>query len=297
MKAPLPRSRSKDASSAPTKRTPRGGFKPSADGKLTLVTRDEVSLMEYGPTPFPAYSDAAVVGVRGQLLSHLLTGDALADLAELLATRDSAPDEATDTPTGAVEASRRKVTCSRSCAPGAWERSALMDLIAESAAALETLRSEIAELDLLTEPPRNRPHGSPPPSPSGMPPRPPTMRSLSVPRRWRPSGQRRCNRRTPEPETGFGGGVQVQKKKDPFADMAALRSWIRTRPTSSLGQSPPSRTPRAGSATTMSPKRSARWSRSTVPHCGPSSTPHPRTVPHSRVGPHPGQPGVHPGAG
>ena len=85
------------------KATPRGGFKPSADGKLTLVTRDEVSLMEYGHTPFPAYTDAAVVGVRGQLLHQLLTGDALADLAELLATRDTAPDEATDTPTGAVE--------------------------------------------------------------------------------------------------------------------------------------------------------------------------------------------------
>lgn len=85
------------------KRTPRGGFKPSTDGTLTLVTRDEVSLMEYGPTPFPAYTDAAVVGVRGQLLHHLLTEDALADLADLLATRDSAPDEAADTPPGAVE--------------------------------------------------------------------------------------------------------------------------------------------------------------------------------------------------
>lgn len=43
---------------------PRGGFRPNARGDLTLVTRQEVSLMEYGPTPFPAYQAAAVVGVR-----------------------------------------------------------------------------------------------------------------------------------------------------------------------------------------------------------------------------------------
>ena len=43
---------------------PRGGYRPAADGSLTSVTRTEIALREYGPTPFPAYSDAAIVGVR-----------------------------------------------------------------------------------------------------------------------------------------------------------------------------------------------------------------------------------------
>lgn len=45
-------------------KTPRGGFKPDADGGLPTVTRTEIALSEYGPTPFPAYSQAAIVGVR-----------------------------------------------------------------------------------------------------------------------------------------------------------------------------------------------------------------------------------------
>ena len=81
---------------------PRGGFAPDVDGNLTLVTRQEVSLLEYGPTPFPAYSDAAVVGVRG--LARLLEDPSIAArLTELLDTRDSGPSES-DTPSGAVEA-------------------------------------------------------------------------------------------------------------------------------------------------------------------------------------------------
>ena len=44
--------------------TPRGGFRAAADGSLTVVTRTEIALVEYGPTPMPAYEDAAIVGVR-----------------------------------------------------------------------------------------------------------------------------------------------------------------------------------------------------------------------------------------
>lgn len=78
------------------KLTLRGGFTPDKDGNLVTVTRQEVSLLEYGPTPFPAYQDAAVVGVRGLTIADLT------ELSELLATH-RAQAEATDTPTGAVE--------------------------------------------------------------------------------------------------------------------------------------------------------------------------------------------------
>lgn len=43
---------------------PPGGFKAGADGALRTVTRTEIAMSEYGPTPFPAYSDAVIVGVR-----------------------------------------------------------------------------------------------------------------------------------------------------------------------------------------------------------------------------------------
>ena len=43
---------------------PRGGFRPGADGSLTTCTRTEIALREFGPTPMPAYADAAILGVR-----------------------------------------------------------------------------------------------------------------------------------------------------------------------------------------------------------------------------------------
>jgi HK97 family phage prohead protease len=55
-------------------RPPRGGYRPTSSGQLTRVRRLELGLREYGPTPFPAYADTAVVGVRGNLpiTQHLL---------------------------------------------------------------------------------------------------------------------------------------------------------------------------------------------------------------------------------
>jgi HK97 family phage prohead protease len=41
----------------------RGGYLP-VDGRLQTVRRMELGLVEYGPTPMPAYADAAIVGVR-----------------------------------------------------------------------------------------------------------------------------------------------------------------------------------------------------------------------------------------
>ncbi|MGW6743780.1 HK97 family phage prohead protease [Streptomyces sp. NPDC055025] len=53
-------------------RPPRGGWRPDSDGKLRTVRRQEIKLREYGPTPFPAYPDAAVIGVRAEQLVTLL---------------------------------------------------------------------------------------------------------------------------------------------------------------------------------------------------------------------------------
>lgn len=58
-------------------RSPRGGWRADAGGKLRTVRRQEIALREYGPTPFPAYPDAAVVGVRAEQAARLL-----ADLPE-----------------------------------------------------------------------------------------------------------------------------------------------------------------------------------------------------------------------
>jgi phage head maturation protease len=79
-------------------RVPRGGFRAGVDGKLRTVTRLEVAMREFGPTPFPAFAGAAITGVRAQqVLGALLTAPAerrLALLDELdhLATPPDAAD-------------------------------------------------------------------------------------------------------------------------------------------------------------------------------------------------------------
>jgi HK97 family phage major capsid protein/HK97 family phage prohead protease len=47
---------------------PERGPYLSRNGQLTTVTRREIGLIEYGPTPMPAYQDAAIVGVRNREL-------------------------------------------------------------------------------------------------------------------------------------------------------------------------------------------------------------------------------------
>lgn len=44
----------------------RGPYRPR-NGELPMVTRTEIALREYGPTPFPAYEDASILGVRAVL--------------------------------------------------------------------------------------------------------------------------------------------------------------------------------------------------------------------------------------
>lgn len=81
-------------------KTPRGGFRPDADGNLRTVRRLEVRMREYGPTPFPAYADAAITGVRAEALAARLT-DMPADernrLIELLAATLTGRTDETDT--------------------------------------------------------------------------------------------------------------------------------------------------------------------------------------------------------
>jgi len=68
-------------------KTPRGGFRSRADAELTLVTRTEIALKEFGPTPFPAYAGADIVGVRSTDLIRSLRemdDDERAEMAALL---------------------------------------------------------------------------------------------------------------------------------------------------------------------------------------------------------------------
>lgn len=54
---------------------PRGGFRPERGG-LKTVRRMESTLKEYGPTPFPAYAEAGITGIRSDtLLFQLLASD------------------------------------------------------------------------------------------------------------------------------------------------------------------------------------------------------------------------------
>lgn len=46
------------------KKTPKYGFRADANGALTRVTRTEIGLIEYGPTPLPNYETADIVAVR-----------------------------------------------------------------------------------------------------------------------------------------------------------------------------------------------------------------------------------------
>jgi HK97 family phage prohead protease len=84
----------------------RGPFR-MRNGELTTVTRDEIALIEYGPTPFPAYDTASIVGTRAVTLSdtdsmllqlileNLAEGDrALDPIVDALTKTDQALDQA-----------------------------------------------------------------------------------------------------------------------------------------------------------------------------------------------------------
>jgi HK97 family phage prohead protease len=72
--------------SDPARPPSRRGYTRRSDGTLGTVRRLEMGLREYGPTPFPVYADAAVVGVRSMLAGLSLP-------ALLSATRQTVVDE------------------------------------------------------------------------------------------------------------------------------------------------------------------------------------------------------------
>lgn len=57
--------------------TPERGPYRARGGELTTVTRNEIALIEYGPTPFPAYETASIIGTRAVPLGE---GDTLLQL-------------------------------------------------------------------------------------------------------------------------------------------------------------------------------------------------------------------------
>lgn len=90
------------------KNKPGGGFRANSKGEYPTVTRQEIKLKEYGPTPFPAYADAAIIGVRAgmamtdtdtmllaMILENLAEGDAALDpIVDALTKTDQALDQA-----------------------------------------------------------------------------------------------------------------------------------------------------------------------------------------------------------
>ena len=68
---------------------PSGGFRPSLRGDLPTVRRTESTLREYGPTPFPAYQQAEIVGVRAEQITEQL--DRITELLRNGAPMDSLP--------------------------------------------------------------------------------------------------------------------------------------------------------------------------------------------------------------
>jgi HK97 family phage prohead protease len=97
-------------------RPPKGGFRPDSRGNLPTVRRTESTLREYGPTPFPAYQDAAITGVRSEQIMAQL--DHIAELLRSGAPLDSPPDDdysaAPEDRGSASEDSRRLVRSGRS---------------------------------------------------------------------------------------------------------------------------------------------------------------------------------------
>lgn len=71
---------------------PRGGFRQDRAGNLPTVRRMESTLREYGPTPFPSYAEAAVLGIRSDSLMAAMMNDPDLAVRMLAMFRDGAHD-------------------------------------------------------------------------------------------------------------------------------------------------------------------------------------------------------------
>lgn len=80
-------------------RPPRGGFRADATGNLTKVRRMEIAMREYGPTPFPAFKDAAIFGVRSMIVERFahLDDEETQRLLDLATSLDGEPAGRSDT--------------------------------------------------------------------------------------------------------------------------------------------------------------------------------------------------------
>lgn len=100
--------------------TPSGKFRARHDGTLIRVRRLESTLREYGPTPFPAYDGAEVIGVRAEQAALLLGGmspderERLAAMFRSGAPVDSPDADAPDDSGLVTEDSRRPMAETRS---------------------------------------------------------------------------------------------------------------------------------------------------------------------------------------
>lgn len=78
---------------------PRKVPRTAQGGKLPTVTRMEIDMREYGPTPFPAYAEAMITGVRSAITLRLGNGDTellVAELARRRAVADLVADGMTE---------------------------------------------------------------------------------------------------------------------------------------------------------------------------------------------------------
>ncbi len=73
-----------------TPEKPRGGYRPDRTGAVPLVTRMEIALREFGPTPTPAFDAAEIIGVRALVQS--IEGLSTDERAELIALLSEAHD-------------------------------------------------------------------------------------------------------------------------------------------------------------------------------------------------------------
>ena len=70
----------------------RGTYRPNRDGSLRTVTRLEIAMREFGPTPFPQYADATILGVRTLSLMQQLNSLTTSQIEEPEATDDTSQE-------------------------------------------------------------------------------------------------------------------------------------------------------------------------------------------------------------